>query len=791
MNKLNKHSNYIGYLQALACGTALACVLGTVGLPSSAYTQNIGSLTTSNSANNNAPMLLSADEMVMDRDQHTVTARGNVQIEYNGNRIVAREVTYNQQTKRVMGRGNVEIVDAKGVKVYAQEVDLTDDLGEGFVNSLRAETADNTRFAAESAERSGGQMTVFNNGAYTACEPCYQKPDSEVLWQVKARKIIWNGTTKTMRFEDSRFEVYGVPIAWFPVFEMADPSVKRKSGFLSPSFIYKDNLGFGVSSGYFWNLAPNYDFTLSTTGYSKQGALVSGEWRHRLENGSYDIRLNYINQLNRDDFDSWSIDKRQTNRYSLTTKGDFNINPRWNFGWDILAQSDRNFSRTYGISDYNSEVNRSQIYLTGLNKRNYFDMRFYHFDVQEDLLKSNSSERNTKQPWVLPRIDYSFIPDEAVFGGELKVTSNFQSLYRENADYAFADWNGNALDRARLAGINGTSTRLTGELEWKRDFISEQGLVITPLFALRGDGFVISPDDNYSKALSSSLDYSKFDIKDNALRGMATAGLEVRYPILISAGSSTHIIEPTAQIYARNNEQYAGRLTNEDAQSFVFDATTLFERDKFSGYDRVEGGTRANLGVRYSGNFDNNWSLYGLAGQSFQLGGINSFDSSDLVSVGSASGLETARSDYVAMLGLSDGAGLSLATRGRFDERTLQVRRGEIDLRKQWSSLSLGTQYAYIERQANYGYSDDRQEVSVNGSVKIINNWNISANTSYDIVSETVVRAGTAINYQDECFGILFGYSQTRNPGETASSHNWNFMLSFRTIGDFGSGTAR
>ena len=42
-------------------------------------------------------------------------------------------------------------------------------------------------------------------------------------------------------------------------------------------------------------------------------------------------------------------------------------------------------------------------------------------------------------------------------------------------------------------------------------------------------------------------------------------------------------------------------IPNEDAQSFVFDATTLFERDKFSGYDRIEGGTRANVGFRYSG----------------------------------------------------------------------------------------------------------------------------------------------------------------------------------------------
>ena len=51
-------------------------------------------------------------------------------------------------------------------------------------------------------------------------------------------------------------------------------------------------------------------------------------------------------------------------------------------------------------------------------------------------------------------------------------------------------------------------------------------------------------------------------------------------------------------------------MPNEDAQSFVFDTTNLFDRDKFSGYDRIEGGTRANLGVRYTGAVGDDIALY-------------------------------------------------------------------------------------------------------------------------------------------------------------------------------------
>ncbi|MDZ7823339.1 MAG: LPS assembly protein LptD [Ahrensia sp.] len=82
------------------------------------------------------------------------------------------------------------------------------------------------------------------------------------------------------------------------------------------------------------------------------------------------------------------------------------------------------------------------------------------------------------------------------------------------------------------------------------------------------------------------------------------------------------MLEPIAQIYVRPNEMLAGVLPNEDAQSLVFDYSNLFSRDKFSGYDRTEGGTRANIGLRYTGTFNNGWGISAIAGQSYHLAGV-------------------------------------------------------------------------------------------------------------------------------------------------------------------------
>ncbi|MFK4823999.1 LPS-assembly protein LptD [Paenochrobactrum sp. BZR 588] len=769
----------------LVRGTAIACLLSIV--PFAATTSPVlaqSSLEDGFKTNPDARMLLQADELVYDRDVQTVVAQGAVQIEYDGNRLVADKVTYNRQTNRMTASGNVQIVEKDGNTIYTDEIDVTDDFRDGFVNGLRVETTDDTRFVAESAERSGGEITTFNNGIYTACQACTKNPDKPVLWQIKARKIIWNGARKTVRFERGQFELFGMPIAFLPAFEIADPSVKRKSGFLFPGFAYRDKLGFGVKASYFWNLAPNYDLTVSTTGYTKQGFLTEAEWRHRLESGSYNLRIAGIHQLSSDKFNSNTTDANNTDRGMIASKGDFEINSRWKYGWDVMAQSDKNFSRTYSIEGYSAKTQTSKIYLTGLGERSYFDLNFYRFDVQEDLLSSNPREVSSKQPWVFPSLDHLYIAPDAVYGGEFSITNNLQILYRKNQYDNQSNKISFGADNYRVPGASGTNARFTSEAEWKRSFITPQGLVITPILALRGDAIGIN---------SNSIDVTR----SQAFRAMATAGMEVRWPILFSSTSSTHIIEPTAQIFVRNNEAYAGEMPNEDAQSFVFDATNLFERDKFSGYDRVEGGTRANLGLRYSGNLNNGWGVYGLAGQSFQLGGLNSFATHDFVNVGAESGLEHRSSDYVAMLGLSNSEGFNLAARGRFNRKDFSLERGEIEAQQSWSRLTIGARYAFIAAQPNYGYIDDRQELTMSASTKLNENWRMFGRGTYELVSSTLVRASAGLAYDDECFSYAMTYSQSRTPPSTNGlsqaskpSHSIGFNITFRTLGDFG-GTSK
>ncbi|ANN59989.1 LPS-assembly protein LptD [Mesorhizobium sp. 2RAF45] len=790
------------HLARLYAASALACLLACA-VPLPAFAQEVGKMATN--VPSGSQMLLAADTLVYNNDNQTVTAVGGVQIDYGGNRLVAQKVIYDRNTKRMVATGNVEIVNSDGTKINSQHIDITDDFADGFVNALRVETIDKAYFAAESAERMGGVLTTFHNGVYTACEPCEDKPDKAPTWRVKARKIIWNGEKKTVRFENANFEFFGFPLAYLPAFEIADPTVKRKSGFLIPGISYNSHLGYSVKVPYYFALSPTYDLTVSGSGYTKQGFLGEAEWRQRFNNGEYSLKIAGIQQRDPDAFidragrnvDSGTAGDPNKLRGMMGTQGQFAINERWNFGWDVLLQTDKNFSSTYNIDKYNGSTHQSTVYLTGLNGRNYFDVRAMHFDVQENTLNSNIAARSNQQPWVLPSLDYAYIPDAPVAGGQLSLNVNTRVLRRDELDQTFNVPYNAGTPVQRVRGIEGESGRLTTEAEWKRTFVTDDGLVLTPLLALQGDVDYVNASSGSLAAVNqmatNPLINANDDMRSSFARYMATAGLEMRWPLLFSmASGSSHVVEPMAQLFLRPNEQYVGGLAipNEDAQSMVFDATTLFERDKFSGYDRIEGGSRANVGFRYSGSYINGWGTNAIFGQSYQIGGENSFAAPDLVNVGAYSGLQDTKSDYVGLFGISSPNGFAASVSGRFDEQTFEVRRAEVKAAYSGLPVSLSAKYAFIQAQPLYGFTTDRHEVTLGASTHLAENWRVFGTGTYDLQQSLLVKDGVGFAYNDSCFTYLMTYSQSRDLNTREVTQSIGFNLSFRTLGDFGSSTS-
>ena len=210
--------------------------------------------------------------------------------------LQADRVTYDRASKRVYAEGHAKMTDEHGNIVYGSRFALSDDFRDGFIDSVQVLTTDKTRFTSPRIERSNGDVTVLEKGAYTACEPCKDHPERPPFWQVRATKIIENQTTHTVYYEDAQLQFWGFPVFYMPYFSSPDATVNKQTGLLAPSLVSGGDLGYGMSLPYFINLAPNYDLTLTPTFLSKQGLLGEVDWRQRLSNGSYNIRAIGIDQ---------------------------------------------------------------------------------------------------------------------------------------------------------------------------------------------------------------------------------------------------------------------------------------------------------------------------------------------------------------------------------------------------------------------------------------------------------------------------------------------------------------
>ena len=221
----------------------------------------------------------------------------------------------------------------------------------------------------------------------------------------------------------------------------------------------------------------------------------------------------------------------------------------------------------------------------------------------------------------------------------------------------------------------------------------------------------------------------------------------------------TQTLEPIAQLIVRPNETQIGKFPNEDSQSLVFSDANLFAIDKYSGFDRVEGGTRANVGVQYSMNINRFGTINAMFGQSYQLAGQNSFAVADATNVGLDSGLEHNVSDYVGRLYYQPTNNLSFTTRYLFDRNTFSLNRFEAEMTTTWDRLKLSTTYASYAAQPAIGFLTPRDGIYQMATYSFEKHWSMTGGIRYDLDQSKIDLYTIGINYLDECFSLMATYT--------------------------------
>ncbi|PZO82594.1 MAG: LPS-assembly protein LptD [Micavibrio aeruginosavorus] len=674
-----------------------------------------------------------------------VIASGNVELVQNGRIVKADKIAYNLGTDKVRATGNVVLTEVDGTTYFADDVELTQDMKNGFVEGLQILLADGSRFAASEGTRTEGTKIILKQASYTPCEPCKEDPSRPPVWQLRAKEVTHDKTDKMISYRNAWFEFAGVPLLYTPYFAHPDGTEKQKSGFLPPSAGLDSELGANYQQKYYWAVAPDKDVTVGALVATDVNPVGMAEYRQRFENAEIMVggSATYSDRTDSVAGQSRYVDDEA--RGHFYGEGLWNMDEKWRSGFKAEVASDDQYMRQYNFSS--DDVLENEIYVERFDDRDYFVTRAMGF---QDI---RVSDRRMDQPMILPETYASFYGSpNGMLGGRWDAEISALGLMR--------DGNGQDMTRGSL------------DLGWERRFITGFGLVNKLDLNARGDIYNIQDRDDL-------LPQSEHD--NNVTRGFAQANWETSYPFAKRFESAQMVVAPVVSFTAGTNIDYdADEIPNEDSQDITLDALNLFEPNRFPGYDRIEDRNRVTYGMRTGLYGDNGYRGEVFLGQSRRLeASDNPFQE--------GSGLSDKKSDYVGQISAYLGENFDLDYRFQLENDNFSSQRHELDSHLHWDRLNLGLSYFYANALEGTDLDQKREQIQPSMRFRFYEDWYALGAVTYDFGEfEGLRHAYYGIEYEGQCLtfsGIVQRSLTDERTGD--SSSELLFRIGLKNLGEF------
>ena len=173
-------------------------------------------------------------------------------------------------------------------------------------------------------------------------------------WELSADEFKHDKSKKIFEYKNSWLKIFDYKVFYLPYFNHPDPSVKRKSGFLTPSYASSDSLGTSINFPYFKILGRDKDITLSPRYYADKSFLLQNEYRQVLQ---------YSNILS--DF-SFLIGDAGTKGHLFYNQSG-KINNYTNFELNLQNVKGDNFLKTHKLIETSKLIDNDSLLISNLS----------------------------------------------------------------------------------------------------------------------------------------------------------------------------------------------------------------------------------------------------------------------------------------------------------------------------------------------------------------------------------------------------------------------------------------
>ena len=319
---------------------------------------------------------------------------------FKGNNLKIKD---NQNNNFFLKKG---IVNLNSNEIVGKDIELN------FQKSLFDNEENDPRLRAKSLKASENQTNLYK-GVFTTCKK--NEDDSCPAWAIYADEVEHLKEKQIINYKNAWLKIYDVPVIYFPKFYHPDPTVKRQSGFLYPTYQNSNIYGQSIQIPYFKVISDNKDLTVSPRLYLDNNIFLQTEYRqaNKKSNVISDFSYNKNNSTKGHFFSNYLKNLKDNSEIEL----------------NIETVSNDNYLK---LNDIKSPLidNKSKLH-SFLNYKKDKDTFYFSTSVEvyEDLTKFETD----RYEYIYPQYNlYKEFDNTNTFGNFLFTSDGFQKNYETN-----------------------------------------------------------------------------------------------------------------------------------------------------------------------------------------------------------------------------------------------------------------------------------------------------------------------------------------------------------------------
>jgi len=634
-----------------------------------------------------------------------MSLQGNVDVRQGDRAIRANAVEYDAQHRSISTEGSIDYSDPV-VHVAGQGGSYSAAQGADFKSAqfeLRQRAA---RGSADVMRLTPDGVISLQGVSFTTC------PASDQSWRLRADRITLDTRTKLGSGRAARIDFKGVPLIYLPWVSFP-LGIERKSGFLFPSIGNTTRSGLQLSVPYYWNIAPNADFTFQPVEYSRRGTDLGGDLRYLTASQRGELQWNYL--PNDTVFGGSRSRVRLTNVAELP--GDFR------FSVDAANVSDSSYFEDFSQGPEGTST-------AFVERRATLSLRNEHWRVDGEAQQYQTIDNTleeTDRPYTrVPRLaasaDYGWGPAELVrYGFDSEIVNFDRAISASLCSAANPCVTGWRIDLSPKASLN----------------FDGPGYFIHPSFAWRATQYELKYEQNnvtpgQERSPQRTLPIASFDTgllfeRAAGARGQRTLTLEPRLLYL--------------DVPYRNQDN----IPLFDTALPDLYPVELFRTNRYVGADRVGDADQVSVGLtsRLLDARDGRQFLAVTFGQTYYF-------QNPRVRLPDELARTDKRSDFVAQVALTAfrnwGADLGL----QWDPQTSSSERAHVNLQYKPAG----------EQVVNIGYRFERgslEQAEVSGAWPVSRSWDAFVRGVYSLRDDKALERFVGFEYRACCWRARFG----------------------------------